>query len=147
MAVRAQARAPNGGSTKSRQLANALVFKIHDAVAPLAGSTPVRQTIVNEALAYLERLEAESGGDESLQLELSRAYRQIGFIQGNIGSANLGNRSEALKQFEKARRLGLPLALKSGATPGAIEPRERRFGDGAARQGNRGGRGGCCPRS
>jgi eukaryotic-like serine/threonine-protein kinase len=119
VAVRAQARAERRFN-ETRQLANTLVFKIHDAVAPLAGSTPVRRTIVNEALAYLERLEAESGGDESLQLELSRAYRQIGFIQGNIGSANLGNRSEALKQFEKARRLGLPLALKSGATPGAI---------------------------
>ncbi len=119
LAVRAQARAERR-FTETRQLANTLIFKIHDAVAALAGSTPVRRTIVNEALAYLERLEAESGGDESLQLELSRAYRQIGFIQGNMGSANLGNRSEALKQFEKARRLGLPLALKSGATTGAI---------------------------
>jgi hypothetical protein len=36
---------------ETRRLANALIFKIHDAVAPMAGSTPVRQTIVNEALA------------------------------------------------------------------------------------------------
>jgi eukaryotic-like serine/threonine-protein kinase len=119
LAVRAQARAEQRFA-ETRQLANTLIFKIHDAVAPLAGSTPVRQTIVKEALAYLERLEAESGGDESLQLELSRAYRQIGFIQGNPGSANLGNRSEALRQFEKARRLALPLALRAGATPGAL---------------------------
>jgi eukaryotic-like serine/threonine-protein kinase len=119
VAVQAQARAERRFS-ETRQLANALIFKIHDAVAPLAGSTPVRETIVSEALAYLERLEAESGGDESLQLELSRAYRQIGYIQGNPGAANLGNRSEALKQYEKARRLGLPLAVKAGATPGAI---------------------------
>jgi len=34
-----------------RQLAHTLIFKIHDAVEPLPGSTPVRQTIVNEALA------------------------------------------------------------------------------------------------
>ena len=76
--------------------------------------------IVYEALAYLERLEAESEGDESLDLELSRAYRQIGFIQGNPNTANLGNREEALKQYEKARRLALPLGLKSDASAGAI---------------------------
>jgi tetratricopeptide (TPR) repeat protein len=76
--------------------------------------------IVTEALAYLERLEAESEGDESLDLELSRAYRQIGFILGNPNTANLGNREEALKQYENARRLALPLGLKSDASAGAI---------------------------
>ena len=35
------------------------------------------ETIVNEALAYLERLEQESGGDESLQLELSRPIGRL----------------------------------------------------------------------
>ena len=35
-------------------------------------------------------------------------------------TANLGNREEALKQYEKARRLGLPLGLKSDASAGAI---------------------------
>jgi non-specific serine/threonine protein kinase/serine/threonine-protein kinase len=119
LAVQAQARAERR-SAETRQIANAIIFKIHDAVAPLAGSTPVRETIVKEALAYLERLEADSGGDPSLQLELSRAYRQIGYIQGNPSSANLGNRTEALKQYEKARRLGRPLALAAGAPPAAI---------------------------
>jgi non-specific serine/threonine protein kinase/serine/threonine-protein kinase len=119
LAVQAQARAERR-SAETRQLANAIIFKIHDAVAPLAGSTPVRETIVKEALAYLERLEADSGSDPSLQLELSRAYRQIGYVQGNPGSANLGNRAEALKQYEKARRLGKPLALAAGASSEAI---------------------------
>ena len=118
-AVQAQTRAERR-FTETRQLANTLIFKIHDAIVPLAGSTPVRQMIVTEALAYLERLEAESEGDESLDLELSRAYRQIGFIQGNPNTANLGNREEALKQYEKARRLALPLGLKSDASAGAI---------------------------
>ena len=119
VAVQAQARAERRFAD-TRQLANALIFKIHDAIVPLAGSTPVRQMIVSEALAYLERLEAESGGDESLDLELSRAYRQIGFIQGNPNTANLGNREEALKQYEKARRLGQPLGIKADASTGAI---------------------------
>lgn len=46
-----------------RQLANALIFTLHDAVAPLPGSTPVRQQIVSEGLKYLERLTPDSVGD------------------------------------------------------------------------------------
>jgi non-specific serine/threonine protein kinase/serine/threonine-protein kinase len=119
VAVKALARAEQR-SAETRQLANALIFKIHDAVVPLPGSTPVRQTIVSEALGYLERLERDSEGDASLQLDLSRAYRQIGFIQGNPNSFNLGNRDEALKHYQSARRLGAPLALAPGASASAI---------------------------
>jgi serine/threonine protein kinase/tetratricopeptide (TPR) repeat protein len=106
--------------TEVRQLANTLIFKIHDAVRPLPGSTPVRQTIVTEALAYLERLERESHNDEALQLELSRAYRQIGQILGSPAYANLGDREGALRQFERARALILPLASRPNASPQAI---------------------------
>ena len=120
VAVRAQGRA-EARFKEVRQLANTLIFKIHDAVAPLPGSTPVRQTIVNEALAYLERLEAESRDDESLRLELSGAYRQVGAILGDPQAPNLGNRPAALAQFERARNLVLPLASRANAAPGAIE--------------------------
>ena len=68
-----------------RQLANALIFDIHDAVAPLPGSTPVRQMIVTRALGYLERLAVEAAGDETLQIELAAAYTQIGRVQGHPG--------------------------------------------------------------
>jgi non-specific serine/threonine protein kinase/serine/threonine-protein kinase len=95
-----------------RQLADALIFKIHDAVAPLPGSTPVRQTIVNEALAYLERLGEETRDDDSLRVELSNAYRQVGRILGDPQTPNLGNRPAAIAQFERARGLALPLASR-----------------------------------
>jgi non-specific serine/threonine protein kinase/serine/threonine-protein kinase len=98
-----------------RQLANALIFKIHNAVAALPGSTPVRQTIVSEALAYLERLEAESRGDETLQLELAAAYVQIGAILGDPANANLGDRAGAMRQYERARALVMPLASRPDA--------------------------------
>jgi non-specific serine/threonine protein kinase/serine/threonine-protein kinase len=92
-----------------RQLANSLIFKIHDVVAPLAGSTPVRQTIVAEALTYLEALSAEAQSEPALQVELARAYIQIGRVQGLPGTANLGDRAGALKSFQKAQALIDPL--------------------------------------
>jgi len=94
-----------------RQLANALIFKIHDAVAPLAGSTPVRRTIVDEALAYLERLERESGADDvTLRLEMAAAYRKIGAILGDPQRPNLGDRDAAIAQYERGRALATAAA-------------------------------------
>ena len=119
VAVRAQTRA-EARFRDVRQLANALIFKIHDAVAALPGSTPVRQTIVKEAIGYLEGLERDAGVDESLRLELSGAYRQIGGILGDPQRANLGDRDGALKQFERARALALPAALRPGRSFEAV---------------------------
>ena len=94
-----------------RQLTNALIFKIHDAVAPLPGSTPVRRTIVDEALAYLERLERESGADDvTLRLELAAAYRKIGAILGDPQRPNLGDRDAAIVQYERGRALAIAAA-------------------------------------
>ena len=110
VARREQARADQR-FREVRQLANALIFKIHDAVAPLAGSTPVRRTIVDEALAYLERLERESGADDvTLRLELAAAYRKIGAILGDPQRPNLGERDAAIVQYERGRALAIAAA-------------------------------------
>ena len=129
-AVRAQARAEQRFND-TRQLANALIFKIHDAVAPLAGSTPVRQTIVSEALAYLERLER---GVRRRRVAAARAVACLStdrvHSRGIRNTANLGNRDEALKQYEKARRLGRPLALTAERRSGRdLQSRQHRHVD------------------
>jgi len=92
-----------------RQLANALVFKIHDAVEPLSGSTPVRQTIVQEALGYLERLSQEPGDDSAVRLELAEAYTRVGRVQGDPQRPNLGDRDGAARSFARAAELVGPL--------------------------------------
>jgi tetratricopeptide (TPR) repeat protein len=103
-----------------RQLANTLIFKVHDAVAPLAGSTPVRQMIINEGLAYLERLTAESAGDRQLQLEIAGAYDKIGTVQGLPSTANLGDRAGAVSSFQKAEAILRPPAIASDASAAVI---------------------------
>lgn len=115
VARREQARAETG-FRDTRRLANTLMFRIHDAVAPLAGSTPVRRAIVDEALSYLERLEREAGdGDETLRVELAAAYRQIAAILGDPQSANLGDRDGAVRQYERARAILTPLVARDDA--------------------------------
>lgn len=93
----------------TRQLASALIFKIHDAVTPLPGSTPVRRTIVDEALTYLARVESTADPDPSLRLELAAAHRQLGGILGNPSRPNLGDRPGAIAQYERARQLIAPM--------------------------------------
>jgi eukaryotic-like serine/threonine-protein kinase len=64
------------------QLANALVFKLHEAVIAVPGATKARRVIVDEARVYLERLAREAPGRDQLQIDLARAYRELGSILG-----------------------------------------------------------------
>jgi len=98
-----------------RQLANALIFKIHDGVRALEGSTPVRQQIVAEALTYLERLSRDPTSDEGLRLELARGYHRIGDVQGHPALPNVGDTAGALRSYKKGVDLLRPLV--SGPAP------------------------------
>jgi tetratricopeptide (TPR) repeat protein len=93
----------------ARQLAYALIFRIHDEVRPLPGSTPVRRSIVAEALTYLERLSADPAADAALRVELARGYHRVGEVQGNPNTPNLGDREGALASLRKAVALLDPL--------------------------------------
>ena len=104
-----------------RQLANALIFEIHDAVAPLPGSTAVRRTIVARALGYLERLAKDADQDAALRLELVRAYIQIGKVQGLPGAANLGDREGAVASFRTAQVLIEPLTKLDPPSADVVE--------------------------
>jgi serine/threonine protein kinase len=88
-----------------RALANALIFKIHDAVVPLPGSTPVRKTIVAEALRYLEGVQRDAVDDPLLRFELAGAYLRIASVLGYPQAANLGDRPGAIAALQQAKRL------------------------------------------
>jgi serine/threonine protein kinase/tetratricopeptide (TPR) repeat protein len=85
-----------------RQLANSLMFEVHDSIKDLAGATPARKLLVEKALQYLDSLSQEAGGDISLQRELAAAYEKVGHVQGNPYAANLGDAAGALASYRKA---------------------------------------------
>jgi non-specific serine/threonine protein kinase/serine/threonine-protein kinase len=85
-----------------RTLVHTMIFDYNDAIGSLPGSTAVRKRLVGDALAYLDSLTQEAGGDHLLQLELARAYSRIGDVQGRNAAANLGDTKGAQASYSKA---------------------------------------------
>lgn len=103
-----------------RSLASTFIFEIHDAVAALPGSTPVRKRIVELGLQYLERLELEAGDDASLQAELAAAYERIASVQGGVGVANLGDVEGAAASQRRALALRQSVVRSAPEDVGAL---------------------------
>ncbi len=100
-----------------RELANSLMFEVHDGIANLQGSTPVRKLLVERALKYLDSLSQEAKGDRSLELELAAAYDKIGDVQGQPYEANLGDPAAASASYGKALVLRESLAAEDPKDP------------------------------
>lgn len=88
-----------------RELANRFLFKYHDEVAKLPGSTAMREMLVSDAKEYLARLSQDASGDTALQLELARAWLKLGDVLGKPYLSNLGQTDEAITSYEQARTL------------------------------------------
>jgi eukaryotic-like serine/threonine-protein kinase len=95
-----------------RQLANVLMFEIHDAIATLPGATRARELVVKTSLQYLDSLSQDAGFDPSLRRELARAYLKVGDIQGYPYEANLGDSAGALASYGKALAISAELAAR-----------------------------------
>lgn len=98
-----------------RQLANAFLFDVHDAIQDLPGSTPARRLLVSKALEYLDKLAQDAGGVPELQRELAAAYVKVGDVQGRPLHPNLGDTPGALASYRKAMALYEALGSQSAA--------------------------------
>ncbi len=119
LAHEAQARAERRFN-EVRKLARTVLFDYHDAIKNLPGSTPVRERLVRDALAYLDGLAAEAANDRSLLRELASAYERVADVQGGTLEANLGNTEEAIKSGKKALNIRLAL-LKSNPRDNEVQ--------------------------
>jgi non-specific serine/threonine protein kinase/serine/threonine-protein kinase len=88
-----------------RDLANSLMFEVHDAIQTLPGATEARRLIVDRALKYLNRLAGEPLNDNSLRREVAAAYLKLGQVQGDAGIPNLGDTRTAAQSFRRAVNL------------------------------------------
>lgn len=100
-----------------RRVANSFLFEVHDAMAPLAGTTPARRLVVRKAMEFFDSLAKESAGDATLQRELAIAYHRLGDLQGNPNVANLGDTTGALANYRKAMSIREALLNASPQDP------------------------------
>ncbi len=111
-----EARAAQRRFDDVRGLAHAVMFDLHDAIAPLPGSTAARNLLIAKALEYLERLSREAGKDPKLAWEVALAYERIGVVQGYAAESNLGNGPASLESFKKSADI---LGKLSASSPSA----------------------------
>ena len=92
-----------------RNLANTMLFQLHDEMAKDAGSLKSREMLVKTSLEYLDALYKQGGSDPQLQEELANAYIKVASIQGSDTEANRGNFAGALDSYARAIALLTPL--------------------------------------
>jgi tetratricopeptide (TPR) repeat protein len=116
----AQARREAAHFRDLRKLANLFMFKYHDGIAALPGSTELRKELVKDALDYLNSLTGKGNDDPGLLREIASAYQRIADVQGGgtssaktggtLSAANLGDTAGALENYGKALEIREELA-------------------------------------
>ena len=102
-----------------RNLANTMLFQLHDEMARGPGSLKSREMLVKTSLEYLDALYKPGGSDPRLQQELANAYIKVASIQGSDTESNRGNFSAALDSYARAIALLEPLVKADSANPQA----------------------------
>ena len=104
-----------------RQLANALIFEVHDGIERLPGATATRQLLVARAVDYYDRLAADERGNAPLQREISAAYRRLGGVLGRPYASNFGDAPGALASYRKALAIRETLAAADPSLPASLD--------------------------
>ena len=73
----------------------------------------MRERLVKDALANLDKLAAEAQGDSVLQRELAAAYERLGDVRGQAYGASLGDRAGATESYRKALQIREALVQSS----------------------------------
>ncbi|MCX6613212.1 MAG: serine/threonine-protein kinase [Acidobacteria bacterium] len=93
-------------------LISTVLNDIDDEATRVVGSSTLRKMMVEKSLTFLNRLAAESGGNEKLLQELARAYHQVGDIQGHRRYQHLGLFNESLESHLKGIEIEAKLLAK-----------------------------------
>ncbi len=93
-----------------RKLASSFLVDIHNGIATLPGSIPVRQELLAKSLDYLNGLAREGYGDRETQMSLALAYERFADLLAGVDGAGLGKPADALKTYESAKKIREQLA-------------------------------------
>ncbi len=89
----------------ARKLIRAVIFEIQPGMEAIPATLPLRKTLVERAMAYLEAVSRDASGDAPLLRELGSAYAELARIQGNPLYSNLGDFESARANLDRASAL------------------------------------------
>jgi len=87
---------------EARRLIQTVISDIQPKLAAVPGTTPVRKTLIDSTLSYLEALARDAGDDPALLRELAGSYVQLARIQGDLSQANVGDVKGATETLTRA---------------------------------------------
>ncbi|MBL8347796.1 MAG: serine/threonine protein kinase [Rubrivivax sp.] len=88
-----------------RQLAHDMIFRHHDQVAMLPGSTATREALLADAVRFLDGLRADELADPALAREVAEGYHRVASMLGEQFSPSQERVQEARVQLQKALAL------------------------------------------
>jgi tetratricopeptide (TPR) repeat protein len=100
-----QARIEQRRFEDARQLVHTVIFDIQPKMESIAATLPLRQTLIEQTMRYLESVSKDAGGNVDLLLELSNAYQQLARVQGDVTVSSLGRPMDAAARFARADEL------------------------------------------
>lgn len=106
-----QARIAHDRYNSLRSVTTSLLFDLKNAINDVPGSTTAQKILIDRVLKNLADL-TRASTDPDLQVQLAEAYRQLGELQGDPYSQNLGDSKGALESFAKGRAI-FEAALRS----------------------------------
>ena len=111
-------------------LADSAISDLTEKLQQSPASTEAQASLFQSALKYLERLRSTAGDDPRLLLKLSRAYAQVGDLQGSPFVANLGNLRAAIDSYQASLRTALDARarLPGGESTKAVVEAHQRLG-------------------
>jgi serine/threonine protein kinase/tetratricopeptide (TPR) repeat protein len=98
---------------EDQKLATSFLVNVHEAIAKLPGSTPVREALLAKSLEYLNGLARDSGQGRETRRSLALTYERFADLQVGVEGAGLGKSAQALRTYETAKNLREGLAREA----------------------------------
>ena len=116
-----QARLERRRFEDASRLVHSVVFDIQPKLEGVAAALPLRKTLIEETMRYLESVSRDAGNDVGLLHELSNAYRELARVQGDLTTSSLGAQAPAVERFARADALMQRALTSAPNDPGLLK--------------------------
>jgi len=100
-----------------RSIAGYMLTQLDDQIAQLPASTPVRASMSERSMQYLDALRRQAGSDVGLRLEVADGYLRLGNVLGNLFRSNVGRPKQARIAFDRGAAVAHELIRERPADP------------------------------